>query len=267
MAGKLDGKIAIVLGAGQTPGETIGNGRATAVMFAREGATVVCVDLYGDRAEDTVAQIRAEGNTADAFAVDVTDEQQLIALFADVVTKYGRIDVLHNNVGVSIAAGDAPVDSIAKDVFDLMTRINLTSMVLACKHVLPIMRAQGSGSIIHIASNAVIIDYPNITYQTSKAGVVSLTTNVAFANAEYGIRANVILPGLMDTPIAIEARAALGVPREDVRAQRNARVPLGGRMGTGWDIGRAAVFLASDDAGFITGVSLPVDGGQSLRCG
>jgi NAD(P)-dependent dehydrogenase (short-subunit alcohol dehydrogenase family) len=265
--GKLDGKIAIVLGAGQTPGETVGNGRATAVLFAREGATVICCDLYADRAEDTVAEIRAEGGQADAYEIDVTDEQQLIDLFAHVVAHYGRIDVLHNNVGVSIAAGDKPVDQITEDVFTAMTRINLTSMVLACKHVLPIMRRQQSGSIIHIASNAVLIDYPNITYQTSKVGVVSLTTNVAIANAEYGIRCNVILPGLMDTPIAIEARAALGVPRDEVRAQRNAKVPLGGRMGTGWDIGRAAVFLASDDAGFITGVSLPVDGGQSLRCG
>ncbi len=267
MSPKLANKIAIVLGAGQTPGETVGNGRATAVLFAREGATVICVDLHQDRAADTVKEIETDGGRAKAVAVDVTDEQQLIALFAHVKDTYGRIDILHNNVGVSIAAGDKPVDAISEDVFTTMTRINLTSMVLACKHVLPIMREQRAGSIIHIASNAVLIDYPNITYQTSKVGVVSLTTNVAIANAEYGIRCNVILPGLMDTPIAIEARAALGVPRDEVRAQRNAKVPLGGRMGTGWDIGRAAVFLASEDAGFITGVSLPVDGGQSLRCG
>lgn len=267
MDGQLAGKIAVVLGAGQTPGETIGNGRATAVLFAQAGATVICVDLHAERAKDTVTQIVAEGGVAEAFAVDVTDEQQLIDLFAAVTQAHGRIDILHNNVGVSIAAGDAPVADITEDVFSAMTRINLTSMVLACKHVLPIMRKQGSGSIIHIASNVVLIDYPNIAYQTTKAGVVSLTTNVAFANAEYGIRANVILPGLMDTPIAIEARAALGTPRDEVRAQRDARVPLNGRMGTGWDVGHAAVFLASDNAGFITGVSLPVDGGQSLRCG
>ena len=267
MAGKLDGKTAVVLGAGQTPGETVGNGRAAAILFAREGATVACVDLFLDRAKDTADAIIAEGGNALAYQVDVTDDQQLIDLFADVVAKQGRIDVLHNNVGVSIAAGDKPVDEITVDVFENMTRINLTSMVLACKHVLPIMRRQQSGSIIHIASNAVLIDYPNIAYQTTKVGVVSLTTNVAIANAPYGIRCNVILPGLMDTPIAIEARHALGVPRDEVRAERNAKVPLGGRMGTGWDIGKAAVFLASDDAGFITGVSLPVDGGQSLRCG
>jgi NAD(P)-dependent dehydrogenase (short-subunit alcohol dehydrogenase family) len=267
VTGKLAGKIAVIVGAGQTDGETIGNGRATALTFAREGATVICVDRRLDSAKDTVALVRDEGGRAEALACDITDEQAIIALVNTVTADHGRIDILHNNVGVSIAAGDAAVTEIEAEAFERITAINLTGMVLTCKHVLPVMRAQKSGVIVNIASHAAIVNHPGIAYQTSKMGVIMLTTNLAIANAEHGIRCNVICPGLMDTPMAIESRVAAGTPRDDVRAMRNSKVPLGGRMGTAWDVANAALFLASEDAGFVTGVSLVVDGGQSLRRG
>ena len=181
------------------------------------------------------------------------------------VDRWGRIDILHNNVGVSVLAGDASVTDIEPDTFARIMAINLGGMVLTCKHVLPVMRDQGYGVIVNISSNAVLIDYPYITYKTSKAGVVALTEDLAIHNAEYGIRANAILPGLMATPMAIERRVGLnGATREQVLTERQSRVPLRGRIGEAWDVAHAAVFLASDEAGFITGSTLVVDGGQSL---
>ncbi len=137
-------------------------------------------------------------------------------------------------------------------------------MWLACKHALPVMRDQSSGSILNISSMAAREAYPYVGYKTTKAGVIALTENLAMANARYGIRVNCILPGLMNTPMAIEARVAAGTPREDVIAQRNERVPLGRKMGSGWDVAYASLFLHSDEAAFITGVSLPVDGGAGV---
>jgi len=267
VAGKLAGKIAVIVGAGQTEGETIGNGRATALTFAREGATVICVDRRLDSAKDTVDMVHNEGGNAEALPCDITDETAIITVVETVMATHGRIDILHNNVGVSLAAGDAPVTEIDEEAFARITAVNLTGMVMTCKHVLPVMRAQNSGVIVNIASHAAIVNHPGIAYQTSKMGVISLTTNLAIANAEHGIRANVICPGLMDTPMAIESRVAKGTPRDEVRAMRNSKVPLGSRMGTAWDVANAALFLASEDAGFITGVSLVIDGGQSLRRG
>lgn len=267
MTGKLAGKVALIIGAGQTDGETIGNGRATALTFAREGATVICVDRRLDSAKDTAELVTNEGGVAHALECDITDEKQIIATVNTVVADLGRIDILHNNVGVSLAAGDKPVDEITVEAFERITSVNLTGMVMTCKHVLPVMRTQKSGVIVNIASHAAIVNHPGVAYQTSKMGVIMLTTNLAVANAEHGIRANVICPGLMDTPMAIESRVAAGTPRDEVRSMRNSKVPLGGRMGTAWDVANAALFLASEDAGFITGVSLVVDGGQSLRRG
>jgi len=264
----LDDKIAIVVGGGQTPGETIGNGRATAIELAREGATVWVADRRIESARETVAMIEAEGGAARAGFVDVADEASIERMIADCLGAFGRIDVLHNNVGISLAGGDAPVEDITADAFDRVTSINLRGMVLACKHALPSMRAQRRGVIVNISSMAAWSSYPYVAYKTSKAGVIALTEQLAYANARYGIRANVILPGLMNTPMAIESRVGLdGKTREEVIAERDARVPLGRKMGTAWDIAHAAVWLASDKAGFITGVALPVDGGASVRRG
>ncbi len=264
---RLAGKVAVVVGAGQTPGQTIGNGRATAVLFAREGAHVVAVDRDVDAAEATVGAITAEGGTATALAADITAERDIERLVADTVERLGRIDILHNNVGVSLAAGDGPVADITSAAFDLVTATNLRGMVMTCKHVLPVMQAQKSGVIVNISSSAAVTDYPNIAYKTSKAGVIALTENLAITYARYGIRVNCILPGLMNTPMAIEPRVGRdGLSREQVIALRDSRVPLG-KMGTGWDVAEAALFLASAQAGFITGVALHVDGGQRLKAG
>jgi NAD(P)-dependent dehydrogenase (short-subunit alcohol dehydrogenase family) len=260
----LRGRVVIVSGAGQTPGSTIGNGRATAVLFARHGSRVLCVDRDGDAAAQTAQEVAAEGGEAVAWQADVTQEEAIEALVAECMSRWGRIDVLHNNVGISVTGGDAPITEIEVEAFDRVTSVNLKSVVLTCKHVLPIMREQRRGVICNISSVAAVVDYPYIAYRTSKAGVITLTESVAIRNAQYGIRANTILPGLLNTPMAIEGRVQrLGANREELIAERDAQVPLG-KMGTGWDVAHAAVFLASDEAQFITGATLTVDGGQAL---
>ena len=264
MPGRVDGKVAILVGGGQTPGETIGNGRATALLLAREGASVLVVDRDLASAQDTVDLIAKEGGTASAVACDITDEAAVQAAITVCTDRYGRIDILHNNVGSSLALGDATATELEAAAFDRIVAVNLKGMWLACKHALPVMRDQGSGSILNISSMAAREAYPYVGYKTTKAGVIALTENLAMANARYGIRVNCILPGLMNTPMAIEARVAAGTPREDVIAQRNERVPLGRKMGTGWDVAYASLFLHSEEAAFITGVSLPVDGGAGV---
>lgn len=264
MGDRVKGKSAVIFGGGQTPGETIGNGRATAMLLAREGARVLVVDRSLAAAEETVALIEGEGGSASAFACDVVDESAVAAAIKAAVDRHGRIDILHNNVGASLALGDDVATELTTEAFDRIVAVNLRGMWLACKHAIPVMRAQGSGSIVNISSMAARSAYPYIGYKTTKAGVISLTENVAMANARYGIRANVILPGLMNTPMAIEPRVVAGTPREEVIASRDRQVPLGRKMGTGWDIAYASLFLHSDEAAFITGVALPVDGGSSV---
>jgi NAD(P)-dependent dehydrogenase (short-subunit alcohol dehydrogenase family) len=268
MAARLDGKVAIVIGAGQSPGTGMGNGRATAILFAREGAKVLAVDRDEASAAETVGLIRKEGGTAESFQADVTREEQLKQCMADCVKRWGRIDVLHNNVGISVAGGDASPTEITEAAFDLIMTVNLRGVVMACKHALPIMREQKSGSIVNISSLAAIDNYPWVTYKASKAAMIAYTRQLAIHNAPYGIRANVILPGLMDTPMAVDTRArAWGRTRDDVAAERDAKVPLRQKQGTAWDIAHAALYFASDEAGFVTGAVLPVDGGASCKVG
>ena len=260
MAGRVADKIAVVVGGGQTPGETIGNGRATAIVLAREGARVVVADRDQASAQDTVDMIANDGGDAVAAYVDATDESSVAALISGVATSHGSLDILHNNVGASLALGDAVAVDMTEDAFDRSFAVNLKSHWMACKHAIPIMRSQGGGSIVNISSLAVLEAYPYIGYKTMKTAVIALTQNLASAHADAGVRVNTILPGLMDTPMAIEARVAQGTPREQVIAMRNARVPLGQRMGTAWDVANAALFLHSDEAQFISGIWLPVDG-------
>ncbi len=263
---RLEDKAAIVTGAGQTPGETIGNGRATALAFAREGASVLVCDRDFASAGETVVMIREAGGTAEAFEIDVTTESQCREMAAACLRNFGRLDILHNNVG--IGAGDGGVTSLDEANWQKILDVNLTSMFLTSKHVLPIMREQESGVILNISSVAAIASTGMVAYKTSKAGVIALTENIAMGNARYGIRANCIMPGLINTPMAIEGFAASqNRPREEIIAARDKRVPLRNKMGTAWDVASAAVFLASDEASFITGVTLPVDGGQSIRVG
>lgn len=265
---RLKDRIAIVVGAGQSPGEGVGNGRATAITFAREGATVLCVDRNLDSAEETAAIIAGRQGTAVAFRADVTRDTDLRAMVAEAERRWGRIDVLHNNVGVSIAGGDAELLDITEEALDRCVAINLKGTILACKHVLPIMRARRRGAVVNISSMAAITTYPLVAYKATKAAMIAFTEQLAYQNARYGIRANVILPGLMNTPMAVDTRAReFGKSRAEVEAERDARVPLRAKMGTAWDVANAALFLASDEADFITGVSLPVDGGASVRRG
>jgi NAD(P)-dependent dehydrogenase (short-subunit alcohol dehydrogenase family) len=266
MAGRVAGKVAVVVGGGQTPGESIGNGRATALLLAREGARVLVVDRSLASAQDTVDMIVAEGGEAVAHAADATDESSVQATIAAAVERRGYIDMLHNNVGASIALGDARADQITVDAFDRSFAVNFKSAWLGAKHTLPVMRERG-GSIVSISSLAALEAYPLVGYKTMKFALLALTQNLAAANARYGVRVNVILPGLMNTPMAIEPRVAQGTPRADVIAARNQRVPLGHKMGSAWDVAHAALFLHSDEAGFITGVALPVDGGASASFG
>jgi NAD(P)-dependent dehydrogenase (short-subunit alcohol dehydrogenase family) len=265
---RLKDRIAIVVGAGQSPGEGMGNGRATAITFAREGAAVLCVDRNLDSARETAGLIEAKGGKAVAFAADVTKESDIKAMVDEAHRRWGRIDILHNNVGVSLAGGDSELLAITEAAIDNCVAINLKSCIMAAKYVIPIMREQKSGAIVNISSMAAITVYPYVAYKATKAAMIAFTEQLAYQNAEYGIRANVILPGLMDTPMAVDTRAkAFKKPRAEVAAARDAQVPLRHKMGTAWDVANAALFLASDEAGFITGVTLPVDGGASARRG
>lgn len=266
MAGRLEGKIAIVVGAGQTPGETIGNGRAAALLFAREGAKVLCVDRLEERVRTTMAEIEAEGGIAAAFAADISRPEDCVSLVQAALDSWGRVDVLLNNAG--IGGGDAPAHRIEEKTWERILSVNLSGMLWTIKAVLPAMRAQQSGAIVNVSSLASIAGGNQIAYEVSKAGVNRLTTSVAQSNARHGIRCNAIAPGLMDTPMAVSGIAqASGRTTEEVRRERDARVPLRGKMGSGWDTAFAALFLASDEAGFITGAVLPVDGGMGVRIG
>jgi NAD(P)-dependent dehydrogenase (short-subunit alcohol dehydrogenase family) len=265
---RLQDRIAIVVGAGQGPGEGMGNGRATALTFAREGARVLCVDHHLASAQETVDMIAAKGGTAAAFKADVTKNAELKAMVENAHARWGRIDILHNNVGVSLAGGDAELLDFTEEALERCVAINLKSCIFAAKHVIPIMRAQQSGAIINISSMAAITTYPYVAYKATKAAMIAFTEQLAYQNAQYGIRANVILPGLMNTPMAVDTRAReFKKSRAEVEAERDAKVPLRRKMGTAWDVANAALFLASDEANFVTGVTLPVDGGSSVRRG
>lgn len=263
---RVAGKVAVVVGAGQTPGDTIGNGRATSLLLARHGARIVAVDRDLASAVETCALVEAEGGEAVAVRADITSETDCEALAASARDAWGRIDILVNNVG--IGAGDGGITTLTEQGWDRIFDVNLKGMWLTCKHVVPIMREQRSGAIVNISSLAAVASAPMLAYKTSKAAVNSLTESLAGGNAKHGIRANAIMPGLMDTPMAIESiSAGTGVDKDELRTRRAATVPLGRRMGTAWDVAYAVLFLASDEANFITGVILPVDGGQANRVG
>ena len=263
---RLKDKTAIIVGAGQQQGETMGNGRAAALRFAQEGARLLLVDIDQGRAEQTAEECRKVGAETHLLAADITQESACCEIAQTGQQLLGRIDILHNNVGRS--RGDKATPEMDADMWDELMAMNLKGMFMTCKHVLPIMRAQQSGVILTVSSTSAVCARGTVTYKTSKGAVNTFTHHLAMENAVYGIRANVILPGLMDTPMAIERRAAeRGVDRAVIRAERDAQVPLQRRMGTAWDVANAALFLASDEAAYITGVILPVDGGLSARIG
>jgi NAD(P)-dependent dehydrogenase (short-subunit alcohol dehydrogenase family) len=265
VAGRLAGKSAVIAGAGQTPGETLGNGRAMALLFAREGAHVLCVDRVAERAEETAAMVVAEGGMASALAADVTRAADSARIVEEAVARLGRLDILVNNVG--IGGGDAPAHKVDEAAFDRILAVNLKGMWLTTKAALAVMREQHGGAIVNISSLAAQAGGIQVAYEVSKAAVNRLTTSVAQSQARYGVRCNAVQPGLIDTPMAVAGIAgATGRSQAEVRAERDARVPLG-RMGTAWDTAYAALFLASDEAKFISGAILPVDGAMGVRIG
>ncbi|HSI47093.1 MAG TPA: SDR family NAD(P)-dependent oxidoreductase [Ideonella sp.] len=262
---RLDGKVAVVIGAGQSPGEGLGNGRAAAIRFAREGARVLAVNRSIESAEETAAMIRSEGGDAIAFKADIQKEADIVAAISEAHRRWGSLDVLHNNVGVSLGGGDADLMDITEEQFDNIYRSNLRGTAFTCKHALVIMRQQRSGAIVNVSSAAAVGLYPYAAYKATKAGVNALTEQLALQNAKFNIRVNAILPGLIDTPMAVETRSRrFSKSRDEINAERNAKVPLL-RQGTGWDVANLALFLASDEASFITGECILVDGGRILN--
>jgi len=264
MSGKrLDGKAGIVVGAGQTPGETVGNGRAASILFAREGAHLILVDRDLKSAEETAESIRHEGGTAECVEGDWTKAADCEAYARACVDAYGRIDFLHNNVGIGM--GDASLLKLEEDVYDRIMQVNLKGCLLSCKAVLPQMRTQESGSIVNISSLAAVASTNLTAYKLSKMAMNALGQNLANSNARFGIRVNTIMPGLIDTPICVDdAARAMGISRDDYAKGRDAMVPLRGKQGTAWDVAHAALFLASDASSWMTGVTLDVAGGEVM---
>jgi NAD(P)-dependent dehydrogenase (short-subunit alcohol dehydrogenase family) len=257
---RMKDKVALVLGAGSS-GPGWGNGKAAAVLYAREGARVVAVDIVADAANETKDIIRSEGGFCEAFVADVTQSVQIKAVVDQTVADLGRIDVLHNNVGIT-AMGD-PIEA-SEESWHRVLDTNLTSVFLSCKHVLPIMISQKKGSIVNISSLASIQinNYPYVSYFAAKAALNHLTRAIAVRYAPENIRANAVLPGVMDTPLIYKQISGQFQDVDEMRRTRNAASPMG-RMGDAWDVAYAALFLASDEAKYITGVCIPVDGGKS----
>lgn len=272
-ARRLEGRQAIVFGAGAAggdgPGWSVGKltdeawgvGKATALVYARAGAIVTCVDQRFEAAQETAARIRDEGGEAYALACDITRSSEVRSAVEAHMARAGRIDILHNNVGIVEIGG--PVET-SEENFDKVIAVNLKGMYLTCKHVLPIMERQGKGSIVNISSIASMrFTVPWIAYNASKGAVNAMTMGIAAQYAPTGVRCNAIAPGLLSTPMVVAPHKDNHSDLEDMMRARDAAVPMGWQ-GEGWDVGEAAVFLSSDEARFITGLVMMVDGGSSL---
>lgn len=264
MGERLKNKVAIVTGAGSI-GPGWGNGKATAVLFAREGAKIFAADINPAAAEETKSIIDQDGGICNVMKVDVSRSEEVKSMIDQCMETYGRIDVLHNNVGIVVLGGPSET---SEEAWDRVMAINLKSMFLTCKYALPHMERQGGGTIINISSVAAIryTGIPYITYYASKAGILGLTQGIALQYAAKNIRANCILPGLMDTPLIREPLKdfyAAGDVEKMIEI-RNKQCPTG-KMGNAWDVAYAALFLASDEAKYITGTQLIVDGGLTSK--
>ena len=263
VAGRLAGKVALVCGAGSI-GPGWGNGKATSVLFARAGATIVAADRDLDAAEETAHIVAGEGGRAEAVQLDVTDPDRVAVIVAQTIERHGRIDILHNNVGIAELGG--PVE-ITLESWERVNRVNMTSAFLTCRAVLPHMQARRDGAIVNVASVAGIrwLGFPYVSYATTKAAMIQFTRVVARQYAPFNVRCNAVLPGLMQTPmVTAQIRGAYG--DKDVGelwARREAQVPMD-RVGDAWDVAYAALFLASEDSRYVTGAELVVDGGLTL---
>lgn len=263
MSGRVQDKVIVVTGAGSI-GPGWGNGKAAAVLYAREGAKVVINDINTAAVEETAKLIRSEGGAVVAAGGDVSKSDDVQGLMSLAVERFGRIDGLHNNVGIVEVGGP---EELSEANWDRLIAINLRSMYLTMKYALPHMVRAGRGAIINISSIAAqrYIGYPSASYSASKGAIVQLTQNVAVQYAAKGVRANCVLPGLMDTPqIRAYVTSGYGGDAEQMIAKRNALCPTGA-MGNAWDVAYASLFLASDEARYITGQTLVVDGGITAR--
>jgi NAD(P)-dependent dehydrogenase (short-subunit alcohol dehydrogenase family) len=264
----LKGKVALVSGAGSV-GEGWGNGKATAVLLARQGAKVYATDIRKDAAEETRAIIEKEGGTCVTRAVNATVSKEVEASVADCLAKLGgRIDILVNNVG-----GSAPGSAVtmSEEAWDTQIAHNLKTAFLNCKFVLPVMEKQGKGAIVNLASVAGLrmqAERPHIAYSTTKLGIMAFSKSTAIAYAKKGVRCNTVVPGLMHTPLVAHrlAKTIAGGDVEALVAKRNAACPMG-HMGDAWDVAHAVLFLASDEAKYITGTEIVVDGGLTVSSG
>jgi NAD(P)-dependent dehydrogenase (short-subunit alcohol dehydrogenase family) len=254
MADRLAGKVAIVTGAGSRAAG-IGNGRAAAILFAREGARVLVVDRSRAAAEATLKMILGEGGEAAVFDADVTRSDDCAAMVDDAVRRWGRLDILDNNVGIG---GRGTVVEVSEEDWERVMRVNVTGMMLASKHAIPVLARGGGGAIVNISSISALRPRGLTPYSASKGAVIALTRAMAIDHAHQGIRVNCVAPGPVYTPMVY----ADGMS-EELRERRRCASPLG-IEGTGWDVGYAALFLVSDEARYITGVVLPVDGGVTI---
>lgn len=259
VAGRLAGKVALVTGAG-TRGEGVGNGKACAILYAREGARVLAADIDPDAAEATAAQIRSDGGDAVAVQADVSRADDCRSMVEACVARFGRIDVLHNNVGITNSGG--PVD-YPEDQWDRMMNVNAKSVFLTAKFTLPHMERQRGGSIVNIGSiNGVrTIPFPKFAYAASKAAMIAMSREIAIQYAPLGIRSNVVLVGLIRSPIVVQNNTALYGGDVDAMWAARDRMSPTGRQGEVWDIAQASLFLACDESRYVNGAVLPVDGG------
>jgi NAD(P)-dependent dehydrogenase (short-subunit alcohol dehydrogenase family) len=255
-AGRVEGKVAIVTGAGSTPGPGIGTGKATAVALAREGASVLLVDLHPERAEETLVLITDDGGTARVFAADATKAADCEAMVAAAVESFGTVDILVNNIG--LAALGTVVDT-TEEAWDRALDINLRTAFLASKYAVPVMADKGAGAVVNIASISALRGDGTVAYSAAKGGLVAMTVDMAYSHGRQGIRVNAIAPGHITTPMVMSVSAP--GPRAEFMNQMRSEAGLLGTPGDGWDVAWAAVFLASDEARWITGVTLPVESG------
>jgi len=260
MGDQLIDKVAIVTGAGSI-GPGIGNGKASAIVYAREGARVMLVDCNLKAVEETKRLIGEEGGDCIVYKADVTDASNCESLVNQCIQTFGRVDILHNNVGIVEPGG--PVET-SEESWDRVINVNLKSVFLTCKYVLPHMEKQKYGSIVNISSVAgIMVPYPAVSYTASKAGIISLTRDIAIQYAKKGIRANAILPGFIDTPFVVASLTeSFGGDAIELMKSREAKCPMG-KQGEAWDVAYAALFLASDKAKYITATTLVVDGGTT----
>jgi NAD(P)-dependent dehydrogenase (short-subunit alcohol dehydrogenase family) len=255
-AGRVEGKVAIVTGAGSTPGPGVGTGKATAIVLAREGARVLLVDLHPERAEETRAMIADEGGAAEVVGADVTQAAECEAMVQAAITAFGSVDILVNNVG--LASLGTVVDT-TEEAWDRAMDINLRSAFLASKYAVPIMADKGAGAVVNVSSISALRGDGTLAYSAAKGALIAMTVDMAYSHGRQGVRVNAIAPGHITTPMVLSVSAP--GPRAEFMNTLRAEAGLLGTPGTGWDVGYAATFLASDEARWITGAVLPVESG------